>query len=638
VSLTKPPNRDRIVRSAVLGLLTYALGLIPFYFLTPVREAVPQVAPLPVVVSSASPTLPPTVPTPTGVPIKSNVGGNVPSVPAATPEAPQTAVPLPTETVADSRYAFLLLGYGGGGHDGAYLTDSLMLVIVDPDRKTLALLSFPRDTWVPLLFDGTNAVYNKVNTAYAFAMDPTLYPERLTRYTGDSGPGTFAVDTISRLVGLPIRYYLGLDFSGFRQMIDAVGGIDVTVPTAFAAQYPANDDPSIDASWTVVRFTAGRQHLNGERAIEYARAREVIDDSNEGNDFARSRRQRLIIEAFQQRLLAPGGLVHLPQLLSIGATHVSSNYGIPDVAKLSQLILSWQDVKIYQSALTDQNYLEVATGPDGTYALVPGSPDHSWSQIQSFVKRFWNDPASASAMAQTTIVVENDTGVPGTATRVSAILSQLGYNVGTPTSSATIQQSRLVDQDGQVAPALARLLAKDLQLTDLPTATDLTAPANSVVLQLGADDLTAADLVVPVDERVPLSVVGIEKFGEWAPDVPPADVVVSPVPAGTLLRTATPERTPGTGTPERTTPGRGTGTATPVGSASRVATVETSPSPSPLASPTIPATPTLVPSPTPHSTVTASPTIPAPSPTLPRATPTPRKRPTATPRRATPHP
>jgi len=629
VSLTKPPYRDRIIRSAVLGLLIYALGLIPFYFLTPVHETVPRVAPLPVVVSSASPTALPAVPTPTGVPIKSKLGVSVPSVPAATPEAPQTAVPLPTETVAGSRYAFLLLGYGGSGHDGAYLTDSLMLVIVDPDRKTLALLSFPRDTWVPLLFDGTNAVYNKVNTAYAFAMDPTLYPERLARYTGDSGPGTFAADTISRLVGMPIRYYLGLDFSGFRQMIDAVGGVDVTVPTAFAAQYPANDDPSIDASWTVVRFAAGQQHLNGERAIEYARAREVIDDSNEGSDFARSRRQRLIIEAFKQRLLAPGGLIHLPQLLSIGATHVASNYGVPDAAKLSQLILSWQDVKIYQSALTDQNYLEVATGPDGTYALVPSSPDHSWSQIQSFAKRFWNDPASASAIAQTTIVVENDTGVPGTATRVSAILSQLGYRVGTPTSGATLQQSRLVDQDGQVAPALARLLAKDLQLTDLPTATDLTAPADSVVLQLGADDLTAADLVVPVDDQVPLSVVGIEKFGEWSPDVAPADVVVSPVPARAPIRTARPERTPLSETPA-TTPGHGTATATatPVGSASPVATVGTSPTPSPP----------IAPSPTPRATVAATPTIPAPSPTLPPATPTPRRTPTATHRTATPHP
>jgi LCP family protein required for cell wall assembly len=613
VSLTKPLIRDRIVRSAVLGLLAYALGLIPFYFLTPVHQTVPRVTPLPVAVSRASPTIPPAVPTPTGLPIISKVGTSVPSVPAATPETPQTAVPLPTETLADSRYAFLLLGYGGSGHDGAYLTDSMMLVIVDPDRKTLALLSFPRDSWVPLLFDGTNAVYNKVNTAYAIALDPTLYPERLARYTGDSGPGTFAVDTVSRLVGMPIRYYLGLDFSGFREMIDAVGGIDVTVPTAFTAQYPANDDPSIDASWIVIHFSAGQQHLNGERAIEYARAREVIDDSNEGSDFARARRQRLIIEAFKQRLLAAGGLIHLPQLLSIGASHVVSNYSVPDVAKLSQLILSWQDVKIYQAALTDQNYLEVATGPDGTYALVPSSPDHSWSQIQAFVKRFWNDPASASAMAQTTIVVENDTGVPGAATRISAILSQLGYVVGTPTSSATLQQSRLVDQDGLVAPALAPLLAKDLQLTDLPTGTDLTAPADTVVLQLGVDGLTAADLVIPVDDQVPMSVVGIEKFGDWTPNVAPADVVVPPVATGPPIRAATPERTPGTGTPERTplsetpatTPGRGTATvtATPVGSASPVATVGTSPSP-----------------------------------TVPPATRTPRPPPTATRRKATPHP
>lgn len=98
----------------------------------------------------------------------------------------------------------------------------MMVVIVDPQQKTLTLLSIPRDSWVPLLFDGKTAVYNKVNTAYAFAQDPSLYPDRVSRYTGPQGPGNFAMDTVSRLLGIPITYYLGLDFQGFRDMISAV--------------------------------------------------------------------------------------------------------------------------------------------------------------------------------------------------------------------------------------------------------------------------------------------------------------------------------------------------------------------------------------------------------------------------------
>src|SRR5205823_4319523 len=173
------------------------------------------------------------------------------------------------------------------------------------------LVSIPRDSWVPLLFDGRQAVYEKVNTAYAFAKDPSLYPSRLDKYAGDQGAGTFAMDTIARLLGVPIRYYLGLDFAGFRQMINAVGGVDVAVPASFTSRYPTNDNPAVDPSWTVVRFNRGQQHLTGERAIEYARAREVIDNVDEASDFARSQRQRRIIEAFKARLFQPGGIIHL---------------------------------------------------------------------------------------------------------------------------------------------------------------------------------------------------------------------------------------------------------------------------------------------------------------------------------------
>src|SRR6185437_3881374 len=141
---------------------------------------------------------------------------------------------------------------------------------------------------------------------------------------------------------------------------------------------PANDDPSINANWITIRFASGPQHMDGERAIEYARARETLDNSGEGSDFARSRRQRLIIEAFKQRVLQPGGLLHVPQLLSIASQHLDTNYAVPAVTQLSQLALDWKDVHFYQTALTIGNYLEEGTGPDGAYLLVPSSPDHSW--------------------------------------------------------------------------------------------------------------------------------------------------------------------------------------------------------------------------------------------------------------------
>jgi LCP family protein required for cell wall assembly len=475
---------------------------------------------------------------------------DVPSVTDRTPGANPAAAAVPAVSLGDAKFAFLLMGYEGseGGFAGEYNTDSMMVAIVDPAHQTIALLSVPRDSWVPMYFNGATAVYNKVNTAYGFALDPNLYPDRLARYTGSQGAGSFADDTVSRLLGIPLTYYAAVDFQGFRDMVDAVGGIDVNVPDAFTTLYPKNDDPSIDASWITLKFTAGLQHMDGERALEYARSREVIDNPSEGTDFARSRRQRLIMEAFKNRLLQPGGLIHLPALISIATQHLDTNYTIPDLAHLSQLILGWKNVKIYDTALTTSNYLEDGTGPDGTYVAVPNSPEHSWAQIRAFARHLWANPAAGEAMGTTTIVVENDTNVNGLAGRVSAALAAMGYQVGTPISGPLNAQTRVVDETGgSAAQPLIHQVEADLGLPSLPvnpppTAGDPASP--QIVLQLGQDEADLAP-TVPSDPQAPFSTDGIIKFGIWPYTPPTPTPVRAPVEAASRLGAyPTPERRP----------------------------------------------------------------------------------------------
>ena len=425
----------------------------------------------------------------------------------------------PASSSGDARYAVLLMGYGGGNHPGAYLTDSLLLVVVDPNARTLTLLSIPRDAWAPLAFSPKDVTYNKVNTAYALAQDDSQYRDRLPSYQGRQGPGTFAADTVSRLLGVPVRYYLGLDFDGFRQMIDAVGGIDVNVPDTFSARYPANDDPSVDASWKTVHFTKGVEHMDGERAIEFARAREAIDSPDEGTDFARSRRQRLIVEAFKNQVIQPSGLVHLPRLLAILNQHADTNYALPDIVGLLQLAVAWRNVQTYQTALTTSNYLEDGTGPDGTYVVVPSDPDHSWTQVYGFTHHLWNDPPAGLAMAATTVRVENDNGVDGLAGRVSSGLLRLGYQVDPPISGPAQKQTRIVDRTGGKAGALIKALEADLHLGNVavvsqaPSHTDASG-SSGVILQLGADEEKLV-VAVPNQPPAPSSTVGIAKFGSW---------------------------------------------------------------------------------------------------------------------------
>ncbi len=451
---------------------------------------------------------------------------------------------LPAKQPSDPRFAFLLMGYGGGGHDGAYLTDSMMVVIVDPSEKTLTLLSLPRDAWVPIVFDGKKAIYNKLNTAYAFARDRSLYTNRLPRYEGSQGAGLLAADTVARLLGIPISYYLALDFTGFRQMINVVGGIDVDIPDSFSAEYPTNDDPSIDDSWTVVRFRKGLEHMNGERAIQYARARETIDNISEGSDFARSRRQRLIMEAFKTRLLQPGGLVHLPQLLAVAASHLDTNYSLPSAAQFTRLAMDWKNVKFYQVALTNANYLTEGTGPRGAYILVPDSPRQSWAPIRAMARRLWETPGLGAAMVSTEIVVENSTGVAGEADRLSDALARMGYRVGIPTTGPASSSSRVVDRTGGEGDALISQLETDLRIHWSRVTPE--KGQGGITLQIGSHDADLANLAVPTDTSAPSSATGVVRAGSWVPQVdpPPGNSIIQLTPTVSSAAGPTPAVTP----------------------------------------------------------------------------------------------
>ena len=510
-------------------------------------------------------------------------------------QLPPSSLQLPKKEAADPRYAFLLLGYGGGGHEGAYLSDSMMVIIVDPAQKTMTMLSLPRDIWAPLIFDGKTAVYNKLNTAYAFARDSSLYKGRIERYTGKNGAGRFAVDTVSRLLGIPIANYLALDFQGFRDMIDAVGGIDVEVPASFSARYPANDDPTIDSSWITVRFTKGQEHMSGERAIRFARAREALDNVAEGNDFARSRRQRLIMEAFKNKLLSPVGLINVPRLLSIASGHVDTDYALPDAPQIGKLALEWRDTRIYQTALTLGNYLDEATGPGGAYILVPNEPEQSWERVRAFARRLWQDPAAGLAMADTKVTVENDSGVNGVAANVTEALAKMGYRVNEPLTGTVRPDSRLIDRSGGSGKTLVAQLERDLGHKLTLVAGSPTTPGD-VVLAVGAADADLADLRVAEDSTAPLSAAGLVAVGVWRPLAPPAAQTPARAASATVAAVPSP-LTPGptlsptkplTVTTPQPTPTYPVSTPTP----SRTPLLVSTPTPPPTPKKTQPAIPT----------------------------------------------
>jgi LCP family protein required for cell wall assembly len=276
------------------------------------------------------------------------------------------------------RVNLAVLGYGGAGHDGAYLSDSIMVISLSPTDHATTLISVPRDLWVQI--PPNSGQYGKLNTAFQDGYT-NGYDSGNGRLTpGQIAGGTEAAAKISDVTGLDVPYFLTINFQGFRELVDSLGGVDVNVPVAFTARYPINDDPQINAGWKTIHFNTGPQHMNGERAIEYARARYVLQPASEGTDFARSVRQQLLIRAIIDRLKSPEAWPGLSNAMTALQHAIYTNLSLADLAAFTmKLDLSHAE----RIGLTNENVLVDAQSSDGQDILLPRNGD--WDAIKRYV-------------------------------------------------------------------------------------------------------------------------------------------------------------------------------------------------------------------------------------------------------------
>ena len=263
---------------------------------------------------------------------------------------------------ADARQAnVLIMGYGGQGHEGAYLTDSLVLLHNDLTSGRSAQIAVPRDLWVQIPPDSGR--YAKINGAYAYGR-------------GEAGDpvagGRLATTKVAQVTGLPTDRWVTIDFQGFRALVDALGGVEIDVERAFTAQYPANDDPAIDPSWIEITFAAGPQRMDGETAIRYARAR-YSDDPAEGSDFARGQRQARLMAALTARLKSPSAWPRAFAVMGALQPALRTNLAPAD---LLVLFLRADLGGAARIRLDDPNVLANDTSDDGQAILVPPGGDY----------------------------------------------------------------------------------------------------------------------------------------------------------------------------------------------------------------------------------------------------------------------
>jgi polyisoprenyl-teichoic acid--peptidoglycan teichoic acid transferase len=283
---------------------------------------------------------------------------------------PQTDAPgsLGWKIKHDQRINVLLLGYGGPGHDGPYLTDSIMLLSIRPSMREAIMISVPRDLWVKIpALPRNGSITGKINSAYAIGTDHRSYPNVRSDWKTDTGGGDLAAATVSQVTGQPIDYWVGVDFKAFRDVVNALGGVRINVPTTL-------DDPYFPAGESTgmmhVRIDAGWQQFDGERALEYARSRETT------SDFDRSRRQQLVMLAVRQRVFSLNAIPRLLSLLGALQDNVRTNLRPSELQQLANLAGQIKDQDIHRVAIDTSNLLRSGYSSGGQYILQPLDPTY----------------------------------------------------------------------------------------------------------------------------------------------------------------------------------------------------------------------------------------------------------------------
>ncbi len=301
-----------------------------------------------------------------------------------------------------SRVNILLLGYGGVGHAGSLLTDTMMVLSIDFKNNTATFIPVPRDLWVRLATQGYDGPYMKINAAYAIGEDQKNYPDKLPQFTGINGGGNMSKYEVSQVLGIPVDYYVSVDFYAFQQIIDILGGVDVNVQNSFTDYSYPNGDQNANAAYCdapnistdlltacrfkVVHFEKGLQHMDGETALEYARSRH--GNNGEGSDFARSKRQEILLSAIEQKAVSAGAISKSISLLNALQGHVLTDLSLADIADLSDYLKSGIISQPNRISLTDSNENELVSSwsDDGQWILVPVAGQNDFSAIHAYIK------------------------------------------------------------------------------------------------------------------------------------------------------------------------------------------------------------------------------------------------------------
>ncbi len=411
------------------GTGAQAASDLPFALVTAAPNASPTPTPFQPIPWTPTGTLPPivdtvppaaTLPAPTETPI-----------PTIDPNMLiNTVVPFSTIDASGSQVLnngqetvnFLLIG-SDRRPGGTFRTDTMVIAILRPNEGQVSLISIPRDLWVSI----PGWENQRINTAYQHGVSVS-YP---------GGGAGLLKETILYNLGIRIDHTAMVEFDGFRQIVDTLGGVDVPVSCAYTdwRLIDPSYDPQNENNWHLYTTGPGVVHMDGDLALWYARSRQ------KSSDFDRGRRQQEVLRALFVQALQAGTLTRIPELYNNLSSSVETDLGLGDVLSLAVYAPKMTNADI-RSYYIRPPYVSSWITDGGAYVLLPNE-----AALQAMLTEAMS-PSTRTVERQAVVIdVMNGTSIPGYEMLASTRLNYAGYETHiVPSDRQDYAYSVLIDK------------------------------------------------------------------------------------------------------------------------------------------------------------------------------------------------
>ena len=353
-----------------------------------------------------------------------------PTVGAPTPDPSAQGTLAPTLPPWDGKERLNILAVGVDAREGdgaSFNTDTLIVVSIDPETKQVAMFQVPRDMVDVPVPDNARSLWGsvyggKINSWYNQNRNRTdLWPGKTAQARGFNSLKAI----LGKLYGLDIRYYVKVDFQGFRDVVNTIGGVQVNVQMpVYESQYPAGA-----GYLTRIYIPAGPQHMTGGEALQYARSRHRAA----GGDFDRGRRQQRVLVSLKEQMSVQAIIANLDQLIKDVGKSVKTDIPTKELPKLLALADGVDTKNIRSYVFSPFFYAAAPQGDSRGYIITPNVV-----RIRKAVKEAFS--VSPALMAQrerlgaeaARIWVYNASGRDGLSSRTAEYLAYNGIEASAP--------------------------------------------------------------------------------------------------------------------------------------------------------------------------------------------------------------